>query len=863
MDTNSLLQHLERGGIVLTATERLARDVSMRLATHFATKGSSFKAANVLSLSRFFHQRIEARHFPVCVLSPLQTHTLFARAIEDTGPDLLNASPMAQEAIQAVRYCHEANHDPMGIDDDSDETQAFQAWTSAAMAQRADYHRFESEIMPLLLAEDDTQYWPKNIMTLGDMPSSPVFRLLIEQAGDNAVQFSRGADERVAAVSGVRHLTPEDELQWLGQRLRDDLAGNANQRIGVAVAGLSAHRDALERVLIKHLHQGFFHQTSSEQVRPFKIMQGTPLIKEELISSAFSVLSLSAVSNDLSVLQSLLMSDRLAGNGDERVGRANAELVLRRWGNASLSLQALLKATELNAPVLHRRLVAYSRALAKHNRAVYPSMWARRFRRRLKLIGWPGNAAWSAREYQAMSQWLDQLDEMATMDHVFGKVNQGRALMILRQLCAQRLFLEKPKVNPPIEVMDLFDVAGHDYDRLYVINARSSECPRAVTANSLLPLSWQEEQGFVHASATLRLEEATRTQEALTLASNELVLSCATQTSTGQWIHPSSVLHDGWEEFPLMEAGVEEGDRAIEELHTNALPLRDDEQPSGGVKIVSLFQKQPFYSFAVSRLRLREMPSAHEGLTAATQGDLVHGVMEHFWGEVNNHASLLRLTEGEQSELIERSFSLACDQVKGLPYRFAQSHMARWELDRIKRITARFLFVERQREPFEVIHTELPIEVTIKGIVHSLRIDRVDRLSDGSVVFIDYKTSRYVDTKGWNPDGLTEPQLPIYAVSTSNGLIDGESPRGIALAQLSDEGCGFKCWTDQGVNFVAEKNKRISVNELDWSECLTRWNDAIDTTLTGFVSGDLRYTWEELSQDKFEQHLHVLMDDNQ
>ena len=54
-----------------------------------------------------------------------------------------------------------------------------------------------------------------------------------------------------------------------------------------------------------------------------------------------------------------------------------------------------------------------------------------------------------------------------------------------------------------------------------------------------------------------------------------------------------------------------------------------------------------------------------------------------------------------------------------------------------------WLDVETLREPFEVEQLEQGSEVArIGGLEFRVRIDRVDRLADGSRVLIDYKTGR-------------------------------------------------------------------------------------------------------------------------
>ena len=67
----------------------------------------------------------------------------------------------------------------------------------------------------------------------------------------------------------------------------------------------------------------------------------------------------------------------------------------------------------------------------------------------------------------------------------------------------------------------------------------------------------------------------------------------------------------------------------------------------------------------------------------------------------------------------------------------------RWrerEQRRLRDLLCKWLRIEGQREPFEVERLEQDVEIARHaGLAFSVRIDRVDKLQDGSRVLIDYK----------------------------------------------------------------------------------------------------------------------------
>ena len=78
---------------------------------------------------------------------------------------------------------------------------------------------------------------------------------------------------------------------------------------------------------------------------------------------------------------------------------------------------------------------------------------------------------------------------------------------------------------------------------------------------------------------------------------------------------------------------------------------------------------------------------------------------------------------------------------------------------RLEELLDVWLTVESKRGlEFEVIACEQPGEVDIEEIRVKLVVDRIDRLTDGRQIIIDYKTGAGIDTKNWGEQRITEPR---------------------------------------------------------------------------------------------------------
>ena len=80
----------------------------------------------------------------------------------------------------------------------------------------------------------------------------------------------------------------------------------------------------------------------------------------------------------------------------------------------------------------------------------------------------------------------------------------------------------------------------------------------------------------------------------------------------------------------------------------------------------------------------------------------------------------------------------------------------------------------------DVLHTEQEFEIEISGTKIRGRIDRMDRLADGSVRVIDYKTGKPKSQK----DADESLQLSIYALAASQKW--GYNASTLALQNLAD-----------------------------------------------------------------------------
>ena len=163
---------------------------------------------------------------------------------------------------------------------------------------------------------------------------------------------------------------------------------------------------------------------------------------------------------------------------------------------------------------------------------------------------------------------------------------------------------------------------------------------------------------------------------------------------------------------------------------------------------------------------------------------------------------------------------------------------------RLKRLLELWIKIEKARAPFEVVATEKALVVNIAGLPLRVRIDRIDRLNDDSLMLIDYKTG-FCSTAKWQGERLEEPQLPLYSITMAGieGMVE-ESAQGniqtLAFARINIDQQGFVgISAEEGVApgiYSIEKSRGWDAN-LSWSDINNQWQQALESLVTEFSEG--------------------------
>jgi ATP-dependent helicase/nuclease subunit B len=766
------------GGMVVTASERAAR--SLLEDYHRSRRGeglTAWPAPNILSWSNFVRTEWESRNRAGrLALNLLQEQSLWAEIIARRGRSagLLDGPRhrLASRAIEAHQLiCDFAPHflasrARLGWQHDAEE---FSAWLEefdaiCGTAELVSTARLPLELLELLEAEEAC---PPILLAGFDrvLPTQQkVFAAWTHQSELRQAQLS----PRASSIHFYEIADPADELAACAAWSMRQIAANPQARLLIVAQDVAQRRGEFERA---------FRQTASaDREGPgaadlFEFSLGVPLGKLGLARSAIHLLRWLSGSIAEHEVDWLFSSGYATVDKDESHALTTFMRAIRRVGGqrTQWTLADFLRQTpgvELPQSWRARMAQAHRRLQEVANRLQTPLEWSEFVPQLLATAGWPGTRPLTSVEHQMMQRWQQAVESCASLGFSGRKLNWTAFSTNLDRIVGETIFAPESQAAP-IQIAGPSESAGLTADAIWFLGADENNWPVRGATHPLLPLSVQRETGMPHASPKADWDLAHTLTRRLLSSAAEVQFSFARQAK-GVDQRPSRLIAQAAgppQEAPL-ELRLEPPPSSI------ATAFKDDSRipfPSGdaagGANILSSQSQCPFKAFATARLGAERWDPAEAGLTAAERGLLLHDVMRRVWAGppdgIQSHAELAAKTDLASfvAGNVDRTMR------ERTPARARESMPPRYldlESRRLTGLVTEWLRFEQTRLPFTIADTELKANPSIAGLNLRLRLDRVDRLIDGTLLVIDYKTGA-VDIKVWDLPRPEDVQLPLYA----------------------------------------------------------------------------------------------------
>jgi hypothetical protein len=455
-----------------------------------------------------------------------------------------------------------------------------------------------------------------------------------------------------------------------------------------------------------------------------------------------------------------------------------------------------------------------------------PSGWAKHFIEHLQQHNWPGKIGLNSSDYQLMERWQKLLEEFSGLDLVSDKLVLEDGLEHLYDLAENTIFQPKDQ-NTNIKILGMLEAAGLNFDHLWIMGLSDQNWPSIPHPNPFIPIQLQRKLNMPHANADRELQFCRTLTKRFARSAANIIYSYPLQEKD-QYFSVSPLIKNVAEislnelnlpefmpffqpnEFPVqLESIVDE----------HAPSLSYNENISGGSRIFKLQAACPFRAFAECRLGASELELPQVGLSALQRGLLVHAALEKVWIKIGNHQQLCSYSSTELMDILHQ-----CIDESLIETNMHSSQFAKLERQRLEKLLLEWLTLEKTRAPFTVLTQEQWLSANLGEKQIALRVDRIDRLKDGSLLILDYKTNK-TSISGWFGDRPDEPQLPLYCVTSDKSIT------GLVVAQVKSGELKFK-------GTIQQKDQVPDVEVMQsWPEQVAKWREILKQLGDNFCAG--------------------------
>jgi ATP-dependent helicase/nuclease subunit B len=499
------------------------------------------------------------------------------------------------------------------------------------------------------------------------------------------------------------------------------------------------------------------------------------------------------------------------------------------WQDLTAALAATPAMLARAATHVRARLHAFETALEASSTA-RPEVWSARVAAAWQALGIsdPDGSA----ERAAYHRCLDVLNELATLDRRAGELTFAGTIEWLERFIARSRF-DIARADRAVTVTDALVDPVVRYDGIWVCDLRASTWPRAAQRDPFIPADAQIAAGMPFASAAGQLAEARALLGAWRRATEELVVSWPASADDCEQL-PSALLEE------IRDAGTVDAPRAASVasvLHAGRmLETYDDRDGSrweggqalpSGARSVDFQIRCAFRAYAELRLASRPLERPGPGLDPRERGRFVHRVLELTWRELVDSEGLRARRGSALEALVERASAAAAAEMLGEQPRDDRARALERESRRATRLVLSLCETEADRAPFTVIEREARHAIDCNGVALQVRIDRVDRLPDGTLALIDYKTGE-PKKEDWLGARPSQPQLLVYLRAMEEGTVAA-----LANAHVTAEGATFR-----GVADSAGRLPRVAAAGGDaWPRQVRTWRRLVEQSVSDFVEG--------------------------
>ena len=833
---------IARDAVVITASRRLARELQSRYAEQQLAAGQlSWVTPSILFWSDWCNRQLGAIADPVELPLPIDSFSsaiLWERCFKKHAPEGLPAmSGVIRQARESWQRLNDWNV-PLAAITKSARSQDERLFAAAATAYQtlleSGSWTDRDGISRLVngLIENKLANIPQAAVFAGFDRFSPAVTAIMDALATAGCTVHAAPDPGIDAHVSIASCADHDaEMRSAGAWARDILRSSPDAKVAIVSPALPSDADRTARLVREGLAPGWQYAGASWRAA-VNVSYGRKLSDFPAVATALLILrwihhGLSAKEISLLLRSKCLASHRSAG-------RSRLELALRKLPDRAWSADSLLRAQQgrdesADSQSWFRGLEATIALQKEAKREASPAYWASCIDSVLNAWRWPGEGTLTSNEFQLINRWRELLNELAATAIVMPKLRCSEAVQRLASLAAEVVF--QPEADAGVvSLMGTLEAAGMEFDHVWVSGMHAGQWPPAGNPSFLLSRELQREYGMPDATPADTLEFSRRVLKRLTSCAATVVLSWPRSDGESELAASSLLDETGHENYagpvdPGWHAATFGGKDATAIVTDDPVPaVTVDETIRGGAYTVQRQSVEPIAAFVYGRLGVRRPEAIETGIAPSVRGDIIHNALHTLFAGHPAQADV----KSWDSTNIEQRLGSAIDSALAEDLRHADTTHTRLlglERARLFRLLRNFIAVEIERPEYAVADVEQSVDFSAFGVRLKLRIDRIDRLADGSLLVIDYKTGMPQNLLNRDGDPL-DLQLVVYADALE------ETIGGLALINLDSRSISYK-GTGGSVEWDVARQDQ-------WPQRLEAWRGEVHQALREIAAGDVR-----------------------
>ena len=854
-DIHAIKDQIKSGALVLTATDHLAIIVRESWGQYQIDQGNiSWAEPEIFAIERWIRETwlryCNNREFqaPNCSIAPdLTEHLIWEKIISDSFEPLSpeNYSSLARDSYNVMQRwkipCLKLK----------DTAPIFYEWISKFELALKNYKFITEADAVQVLAELFKNAKIRNvgdIITLGFDQIPPLYLDLIKAASKTLVQKSSEYKYKKIVRTPPKYIEFFDmnqEIRAAARWAKKIHVEHPKHRVGIILSDSALQLKATERILSEELNPTSHDLNRAYDSCSYETSTDTILSDTPIISTALLLLSVNVSKLNLEQYCQLINSP-FWGKNYSLLSRAVAEKYIRRKGQLELSFNQFiseLRYSEKKCTSIAKDSLSDSFCCQEANNHMkgiseknYFSVWIKLFQKQLDSFGWPRLQDPNNSEDSLQKEWFDSLETLATLDQLKQKVTIKEALKLLNRATDRYIFKRK-NFDVPIHIIGLLESNTLKFDHLWVTGMDDASWPNKSGMSSLIPMDIQKRYMTPKSSPEVQLNLAKKQLERIKVSSTNTFFSFS-GTKDNKSFKVSPLISD------LKEIGIEDlnidGNLSSNPIYQNISivklervecangPIVDlnKENITGGSSILKNQASCPFNAFAIHRLGAKEIQPPSFGLSLMERGIIIHKCMQVFWEKTCSQERLINLTEQDLKEVIKISIGSVLDEWKIKRPDIIKSKYLSLETQRLSTLMLKWLNVEKERMPFIISFLEKSENIYVGRLPLKLTIDRIDRISSGENLIIDYKTGANCNTSTWDGDRPKEPQLLLY------GLYNKANMVGIAFGQIHISAQRFL-----GCTKLANLLPEVMESNKNWDDRVAQWKESLEILAEEFMEG--------------------------